>query len=163
MAVWEELEQFSQCGNYSIKQKQKQGYRTSPQQHKQKIRSDFQVTGSSLCQAKLTGWTWLLFHTGQEIPLLRTPSARFQFARCSAAGTALTHCCPPLGSCKSPRLAESCTDFPHSSLLLSYSIPVSLEMEFTPIAKTETSNNLSITLSVVFSSALTMAKIQAQK
>lgn len=151
----------SQCGNYSRK-KPKQWYRTSPQQHKQKIGSDIQVTGSSLSQAKLTGRTWLLFHISQEIPLQRMPSARFHFAWCSAAGTALTHCCPSLGRCKSPGLAESCTDFPDSSLL-SYSIPVSLQMEFIPIAKTETSNNLNVTLSVFFSSALTMAKIQAQK
>lgn len=60
--------------------------------------------------------------------------------------------------------AESCINFQHSFFpFLSYSIPASLQLEFTLIAKTETSNNLSITLSLVFSSVLTMAKIQAHK
>jgi len=60
--------------------------------------------------------------------------------------------------------AQSCTNFLSSfSLLLSYLIPLSVQLEFTPIAKTETSYNLNRELSLVFSSVLTMAKIQAQK
>lgn len=95
----------------------------------------------------------------------------------SAEGMAMTHPLPSpcLAAGSSPGLAspadigplqeaESCINFQHSFFpFLSYSTPASLQLEFTLIAKTETSNNLSITLSLVFSSVLTMAKIQAQK
>lgn len=59
---------------------------------------------------------------------------------------------------------QSCTNFLSSfSPLLFYLIPLHLQLEFTPIAKTETLYNLNSKTALVFSSVLTMAKVQAQK
>lgn len=130
--------------------------------------SDSLATGSSLGQAKLTHWTWLLFHTTQKTPPLKMPLGMRNFVLKWAECRAVTQPLPgPCQTAPSPVRAlpgQSCNNVLSSfSLLPSYSISMSLQWEFTPTAKTETSYNPNRRLSLVFSSVLTTAKIQAQK